>query len=403
MASEQRLPQNVRAASWASFFTDISSEMVLNLVPLFLANVLGTRTVVIGFVEGAANATASLVGVHSGWLSDRLGRRKPLAVAGYALSALAKPFFLVAGSWGAVGAVRWAERVGKGVRTGPRDALIAASVQKSESGRAFGLHRAADTLGAVVGLGIALGAIMLWQGRAPELQLATFRGIVLLSLIPAALGVLVLAFGAREVPAKDARERPRLRVRGLGRPFALFLAVTALFDLGNSADAFVLLRAQERGLSVAGVLGMLLCFNAVYAALSLPAGRLSDRIGRKPVIVAGWLLYAVVYLGLALAESGGEVWLLYSLYGAYYGLTYGTAKALVSGLVPEPLRGTAFGTYAAVLGLIDLPASLIAGVLWGGVGSWPGFGPAAPFLFGAVTAAAAALLLWILVREPTAE
>lgn len=403
MTNGENVSRNVRAASWASFFTDVSSEMVLNLVPLFLANVLGARTAVIGLVEGVANATASLVGIHSGWLADRLRARKPLAVGGYALSAVTKPFFYVATSWGAVGAVRWADRVGKGVRTGPRDALIAGDVPKARHGRAFGLHRAADTAGAVVGLGIAIAAVMLWQGRAPELQLATFRAIALLSVVPALLGVLILALGTREVPVTGGRERPRLRVRGLGRPFGLFLAVTALFDLGNSADAFVLLRAQERGLGVTGILGMLVCFNVVYAGLSIPAGRLSDRIGRKPVIAAGWILYAVVYLGLGLAESGGQVWLLYSLYGAYYGLTYGTAKAFVAGLVPESLHGTAFGTYAAVLGLVDLPASLIAGVLWEGVGSWAGFGPSAPFLFGAVTAALASVLLWVLVREPVQE
>jgi MFS family permease len=364
--------------------------------------VLGARTVVIGLVEGVASSTASLLNVHSGWLSDRLRARKGLAVAGYAISAFSKPFFYWAGSWGAVAAVRWADRVGKGVRTAPRDALLAASVAERRRGFAFGLHRAADTGGAVVGLLVALAVVALWQRDAVELRLETFRTLVLVSVVPAFLGVLVLVLGAREVPVDTARERPRLRLRGLGRPFAVFLAVAALFDLGNSADAFVLLRAQERGLGVVGVLGMLVCFNLVYAALSLPAGRLSDRVGRKPVIAAGWLVYAAVYLGLGVSESGAQVWLLYSLYGAYYGLAFGTAKALVAGLVPEPLRGTAYGTYAAVLGILDLPASLLAGVLWGGIGSWPGFGPAAPFLFGAATAALAALLLLALVREPAA-
>lgn len=390
----------MRAASWASFLTDVSSEMVLNLVPLFLANVLGARTLVIGLVEGVANATASLVGVQAGWLSDRLRARKPLAVAGYALSAASKPFFYWAGSWPAVAGVRWADRVGKGVRTAPRDALIAASVQGRWHGLAFGLHRAADTGGAVLGLLAALAVVALWQPDAPELRLDTFRVVVLVSLVPAFAGVLVLAFGTREVPPDAGAERPRLGLRGLGRPFAVFLAIAALFDLGNSADAFVLLRAQERGLGVPGILGMLISFNLVYAALSLPAGRLSDRAGRKPVIAAGWLVYAAVYLGLGLAGSGAQVWLLYALYGAYYGLAFGTAKALVAGLVPEALRGTAYGTYAAVLGILDLPASLIAGALWGGVAGWQGFGPAAPFLFGAATAALATLLLLVLVREP---
>lgn len=382
---------------------DVSSEMVLNLVPLFLANVLGVRTVVIGLVEGAAQATAGLLNVYSGWLSDRLRARKRLAVAGYAISALAKPFFYVAASWPAVAAVRWVDRVGKGVRTAPRDALLAASTPADRSGLAFGLHRAADTAGAVLGLGIALVAVVLSQRNTSVLGRESFQTLVLISLVPGFLAVAVLARGAEEVapaPSEAERPAPRLGWRGLGRPFLVFLGIAALFDLGNSADAFLVLRAQERGLSVVGILAMLLCFNAVYAAVSTPAGVLSDRVGRKPVIVAGWLLYAGTYLGVAAARTGTQVWLLYALYGAYYGLVGGTAKALIAGLVREEQRGMAYGTYAAVLALLDLPASLIAGALWQGVGAWQGFGPAAPFFFGAATAALAALLLASLVREP---
>lgn len=400
LASVRALPRNVRAASLASFLTDVSSEMVLNLVPLFLANVLGVRTVVIGVVEGAAAATAGLLNVFAGWLSDRLRARKKLAVAGYALSACAKPFFYAATSWPLVAAVRWADRVGKGVRTAPRDALVAASVGEGQRGLAFGLHRAADTAGAAAGLLVALVAVALTQGEAGLLSRRAFQVVVLLSLAPAFLAVAVLAAGTREVPPASREAGLPIGLRGLGRPFLAFLAAAALFDLGNSADAFLLLRAQERGLSVVGILGMLFAFNAVYAAVSTPAGSLSDRIGRKPLIVAGWLLYAAVYLGVARARSGEQVWLLYGLYGVYYGLVTGTAKALVAGLVPEPLRGTAYGTYAAVLSALDLPASVLAGALWQGVGSWPGLGPAAPFYFGAATAALAALLLALLVREP---
>jgi MFS family permease len=394
------LPRNVRAASIASFLTDVSSEMVLNLVPLFLANVLGVRTVVIGLIEGTGTATAGLLNVIAGWLSDRLRARKNLAVAGYAVSACAKPFFAVATSWPLVAAVRWADRVGKGIRSAPRDALVAASVDETQRGLAFGLHRAADTAGAAVGLGIALVAVALTQGEAGALSPRAFQRVVLLSLAPAFLAVFVLARGTREVPVPARDSRVPLGLRGLGRPFALFLLTAAIFDVGNSADAFLLLRAQERGLSVVGILGMLFAFNAVYAAVSTPAGSLSDRVGRKPLIVAGWLLYAAVYLGVARARSGEQVWLLYGLYGVYYGLVTGTAKALLAGLVPEPLRGTAYGTYSAVLAALDLPASLIAGVLWQGFGAWPGLGPAAPFYFGAATAALAALLLAVLVREP---
>jgi hypothetical protein len=213
------LPRNVRAASLASFLADVSSEMVLNLLPLFLANVLGVRTVVIGLIEGVAEATASLVNVQSGWLSDRLRRRKRLAVAGYAVSALAKPFFALATSWGGVAAARWGDRVGKGIRTAPRDALIAGSVPAGQRGLAFGLHRAADTEGAVVGLGIAIAVVAFSQRNAGSLDAGTFQVLVLVSLAPAFLAVLALARGAEEVPVAEPPERLRLGWRGLGRPF----------------------------------------------------------------------------------------------------------------------------------------------------------------------------------------
>jgi MFS family permease len=395
-----RIPRNVWAASAASFLTDVSSEMVLNVLPLFLANVLGARTAVIGLIEGVAESSASLLQVVSGAASDRLGRRKGLAVAGYAISALAKPFFAVAGSSGAVAAVRWAERVGKGLRTAPRDALVADSIGPGDRGLAFGVHRAADTAGAVVGLLLAIAVVSHVQRGAAELGGPAFRVLVLASLVPAFLGVLVLALGAAEVRKAGTPTGPRLGLRGLGAPFLAFLAVSAIFDLGNFSDAFLVLRAQERGIGVSEILWILVGFNVVYALVSTPAGRLSDRAGRKRVLTFGWLTYAGVYLGFALARSGVHVALLWLAYGAYYGLTAGTARAFVADLVVPERRGTAFGTYHALLGLIDLPSSILAGVLWQGAGSWPGLGPAAPFFFGAGAAGAAALLLALCVRAP---
>jgi hypothetical protein len=294
--------------------------------------------------------------------------------------------------------------VGKGVREAPRDALVAGSVAAEDRGLAFGLHRAADTGGAVVGLTIAIAVVALVQRGGALLTRDAFQVIVLASLVPAFLGVLTLALGAVEVRPTASEPAARIRFRGLGRRFGVFLAIVALFDLGNFSDAFLILRAQERGLGVSDVLWMLVAFNLVYALLSTPAGALSDRLGRKRLIVAGWLAYAAIYLGFAMVESGRQVVVLMICYGAYYGLVTGTAKAFVADLVPPVLLGTAFGAYNATLGLIDLPASLIAGLLWQGIGSWRGFGPAAPFYFGAATALAAALLLAVLVREkpPTA-
>jgi MFS family permease len=292
-----------------------------------------------------------------------------------------------------VAAVRWVDRFGKGVRTAPRDALVADSISARQRGLAFGFHRAADTLGAVLGLLIALGIVASAQAGAVALGADTFRTVVLVSLVPAVLSVLALTIGAREVRPSGSRELPRFALRALGKPFLLFLLISGLFDLGNSSDAFLVLRAQERGLSVTNILAMLASFNLVYALVSTPAGRLSDRLGRQALIVGGWLVYAAIYLGFALAQTGWQVWALYMLYGLHYALALGASKALVADLVPEDQRGAAYGTYHAVLGLLDLPASLIAGILWQGIGSWRGFGAPAPFLFGAATALLAALLM----------
>lgn len=392
----RRLPRNVWAVSLTSFFMDVSSEMVINILPLFLANVLGVKTNLIGVIEGVAEATASVLKLFSGWLSDRLRARKRLAVLGYGLSALSKPFFYSAASWTAIAGVRWVDRVGKGLRTAPRDALIADSIAPEQRGFAFGFHRAADTSGAVFGILIAL--LIVWLAQANSLQLgeATFRAIVLVSVIPAILAVVSLMAIARDVPVTSQRAAPSFAFKSLGRPYMTFMVIVSMFTLGNSSDAFLVLRAQERGLDVLGVLGMLATFNLVYALVSTPAGRLSDRIGRRRVIVAGWLIYAIIYLGFAFAQAAWQIWALYAIYGAFYGLAYSTANALIADLVPAELRGTAYGTYNAVIGLLAFPASVIAGVLWQGAGDWPGFGPSAPFVFGGVMAllAAGLMVVW---------
>jgi MFS family permease len=391
----RNMPRNLWAVSLTSFFMDISSEMVINILPLFLSNVLGVKTNIIGVIEGVAEATSSLLKVFSGWLSDKLKARKWLAVSGYALSTLSKPFFYFANSWGMVAGVRWADRVGKGIRTAPRDALVADSTREEQRGLAFGIARAADTAGAMLGILIAVLVIWLAQSNSATLQAGTFRTVVLISLIPAVLAVLSLALGARDVPIKGQREMPRFAFRALGKPFMIFMVIVGIFDIGNSSDAFLVLRAQERGVSVIGILLMLAAFNLVYALISAPAGSLSDKVGRKRLIIGGWLVYAVIYLGFGLAQAAWHVIVLYIIYGFYYGLTFGTTKAMLADLVPEHLRGTAYGTYNAVLGILDFPASVIAGVLWQGAGNWSGWGPSAPFLFGAGAALLAAVLLLV--------
>jgi len=405
--------RNVWVTSGTSFLTDISSEMILNVLPLFLANVLGVRIWAVGLVEGLADTTAALVKVVSGRLSDRTGARKWLAVAGYVVSTLAKPFYLVVTTWTGVAAIRWGDRVGKGVRTAPRDALLADSSAPARRGLVFGIHRAADTGGAVIGLLITLAVVGRMQGDASLLEDGTFRTLVLWSLLPAALGVILLATAARDVEvsgdpsSRQGRDAAGLRrtpsgrsaFRELGGGFRWFVIASVLFELGNSADALIVLRAQERGLSVMGVLWILLAFNVVYAAVAAPAGAVSDRLGRRGTVFVGWVVYCVAYLGFAFAESTWHITVLYLLYGVYHGVVAGAAKALVVALVPARLRATAFGTYAAVVGVVGLPASLLGGVLWEGFGGYPGLGPAAPFAFGSLTAALAAVVLVVMVPE----
>ncbi|MCZ2095976.1 MAG: MFS transporter [Anaerolineae bacterium] len=387
------LPRNVWVMTITSFLTDISSEMIFNLLPLFLANVLGVQTSIIGLIEGIAETTSSLLKVASGWFSDRLGSRKGLTIAGYGLSTLAKPFLYVTTGWLGVLAVRFSDRVGKGIRTAPRDALIADSINERQRGLAFGLHRAGDTFGAALGLCIALVVVAAMQTNAVDLERSTFQTLVIISVIPAALAVVTLAFGVREAKSSRSPNPPRLSLSGFSPSFKAFLVIVVIFTLGNSSDAFLILRAQERGLSVAATLGMLIAFNVVYALVAGPAGALSDRFGRKRLILAGWSVYGLIYLGFALAQQAWEIWALYAVYGVYYGVFEGTAKALVADLVPSQQRGTAYGVYNAVIGLAAFPASLLAGILWQGIGDWGGFGASAPFLAGALLSLVAMVML----------
>jgi len=404
------LPRNVWIVTLTSFLTDVSSEMLLNLLPIFLYSVLGVRTAFIGLIEGLAEAVASLLKLVSGWLSDRLGMRKPLAVAGYALSTLAKPFLYLTTSWTGVLAVRFSDRLGKGLRTAPRDALVADTVRADERGLAFGLHRAGDTAGAVLGLLVALIVVLVAQRGDPNLERSTFQSVVLISILPSVLAVLILGFGAHDVPARKAAGQARAGsepASAMGKPASLwkvagfrrFIVLLVIFTLGNSSDAFLILRARTTGLSVAGVLGMMITFNLVYSAISTPAGSLSDRVGRRRLLIAGWGVYALVYLGFAAVTSSWQAWALMAVYGIYYGLSEGAARAFVADLVPAPQRGTAYGTMHTAIGFSVLPASLIAGLLWQGAGTWGGLGPSAPFYFGALMAVIAALGLFVLVPE----
>ncbi len=374
--------------------------MIFTLVPLFLCNVLKAPFTAIGLIGGLSESVDAIFRIFSGWLSDRIGKRKLLAVVGYSISTVAKPFMYLASSWGAVLGVRFSDRIGKGIRSSSRDALIADSVSAGERGKGFGLHRAMDTAGAVLGLAVAALIIYLVQGGGLELSLGSYQWLVLVGIVPAVLAVIVLLAFVHEKERKTPLSGSSHPEATLSKPaggfdarFKIFLAIMAVFTLGNSSDFFVILRAQNLEAPLIQVVLMLVLFNAAYVAVSLPAGILSDRLGRRRVITLGWFIYALVYLGFAVATSIWQVWLLFAAYGIYYGIVEGVARAFVADLVAEEKRGTAYGLYHGVVSLTLLPASLIAGWLWSAIS------PAAPFYLGAALAFVAMLGIMALVRE----
>ncbi len=365
------------ALAAVSFLTDVASDMTYPLLPLFLSTVLGVSATAVGAIEGAAESTAALLKLGSGWLSDRVRRRKPLVLLGYGIASLIRPLIGLAQSATQVLAVRVIDRVGKGIRGAPRDALIADSVDPAIRGRAFGFHRAADHAGAVVGPLLAF-ALLRWT----EMDL---RQLFLLTIIPGALSVAVLVFGVREVPRVTEVSKQFDPHARLGRRFWAFLGVLFIFTLGNSTDAFLLLRAADLGVDAALIPILWAMLHVVKALSSTPGGALSDRLGRKPLLIAGWLVYAGVYFLLGRAGAEWQAWALFAVYGIYFGLTEGVEKALVADLVPADRRGTAFGWYNLALGLGALPASLIFGAIWD---RW---GAATAFTFGAGMALVAAV------------
>jgi MFS family permease len=372
----------VKALGLVSLCTDISSEMVYAVNPIFLTKVLGAPVWTVGLIEGIAESTASILKLYSGWLSDKAGKRKLFAVMGYGLAAAAKPLMATAGAWGQVLAARFLDRSGKGLRAAPRDALIAENCAPEMRGRAFGLHRSLDTTGAVLG---PLFSFFYLRGHPDALRM-----LYSLAFFPAIAGVFVLAFFVREAikarPVSDAQP-PRFTLAGLSPAYRRYLMIVALFGLGNSSDAFLLLRAQSVGMTVVQMMLLYSLFNVVEASLGYPVGRLSDRVGRRPLLASGYLVFAAVYLGFALLHSVEMVWPLFILYGLYYTLTQGVQKALATDLARKERLATEIGAFHMTVGLSALPASLIAGWLFGHVA------PSAPFYVGAATAMLAAMML----------
>ncbi len=379
------LSRNVVVLGVVSLCNDASSEMIYPLLPLFLTTTLGATTQMLGLIEGIAESTAALLKLYSGWLSDRFGKRKSLTVAGYTLSAVTRPLIALATAGWQVLGIRFLDRVGKGLRTAPRDALIADSTPPEARGVAFGFHRAMDHAGAVIGPLLAMAVLALSANN--------YRLVFFLAVIPALLGVAVLLAGAREIQPVQHARRPSFRLTLFDNNFRRYLFVILLFTLGNSSDAFLLLRASQMGVATAFIPLLWVFLHVVKMLFSTPCGGLSDRIGRKRVIITGWVLYALVYAGFAYCNAAWHIWALFAVYGLFFALTEGAEKALVADLVDPGIRGTAFGVYNFAIGLGALPASVIMGFLWQRIS------PAAAFGFGALLALLAAGLI-VLVRVP---
>ena len=371
------LGRNVIALSAVSFLTDVSSEMIYPLLPIFLTTTLGASASFIGAIEGAAESTAALLKLASGWWSDRVRQRKPLVVLGYGLATVVRPLVALATSASQVLVIRLADRVGKGIRTAPRDALIAESVNASVRGRAFGFHRAADHAGGVLGPLIAF-AVLSWQ-------LAPLRTVFWLAAIPGVLSFVVLCVFVRDVPrvVQPRSSAPDLS-QPLPRSFWRVLGVLFLFTLGNSTDAFLLLRATQLGVPIAMAPILWAALHVVKSASSTHGGALSDRIGRRPALVMGWTLYAAVYLGFARATEPWHAWALFGVYGIYFGLTEGAERALIADLVSPERRGTAYGWFSLAIGLGALPASLLFGQVWDRAGAPTAFAMGAAIALTAV-------------------
>lgn len=394
------LTRNVFVLGVVSFFTDISSEMIVPVRLLFLIIVLNTPLTIAALIEGLAESASSLIKIVSGRLADRLQKRKNLILTGYGLSNLAKPLLALAGSWPVAMGLIFLDRAGKGIRSSPRDALLADSTLPAYRGKAFGFHRALDTLGAAIGPLITFG-ILAFSSNNLSLVFA-------FTAIPGALSLLVLIYflkgkspgpdpvpdpnrPEKAIPVSPVAKSPGLawwrQFRDLGPRFWMFTLVTTIFALGNSSDAFIFLRTEGLENSLAAVPLIYFGYNLVYSTLATPLGALSDRWGRLPVLIAGYLAFTLVYVGWAAASQGWQPWVLFLIYGIYAAATDGVSKAYVSDLVPQSHRGTGLGWFNGLTGLSALPANIMGGWLWAN------FGPGATFILGADLGLIAAVLL----------
>lgn len=391
----KNLPRNVWALSLVSLFNDTSSEIIYPLLPTFLALALGATPFQIGAIEGIAETTASLLKLFSGYLSDKFERRKLPVFMGYALASVTRPILAFVTSWQQVLFVRLTDRVGKGIRGAPRDALLAAEVPVERRGLAFGFNRAADHLGAIIGPLIAFALLSIYAADSQNPTIDEYKQVFLVASVPVVLGLFVIAFFVNESAPANSIETPKIKLslKEFDSNFKRFLVVIALFTLSNSSDAFLLLRAKEAGISAAMLPILWMALHISKFLSSIIGGDLSDKLGRKTLIFSGWILYALVYVGFAFINSPTQAWALFLIYGIYFGLTEGAEKALVADLVSAEKRGTAFGLYNLAFGVTVFPASLLLGALWNE------FGASVAFIFSSILSLCAAVLLLTTVRD----
>jgi MFS family permease len=385
------LPRNVVALGMVSLFMDISSEMIYPLIPLFLNNVLLASKTYIGLIEGVAESTASVLKVFSGWLSDKLGKRKSIIFWGYGISVFSRPILASASSWLGVLVYRFTDRAGKGVRTAPRDAIIADSTESGSLGKAFGFHRSMDTVGAVIGPALAFLILALTGGK--------FQTVFWISMVPGFFALACIAIfvsDTNRIPAGlDAGIRPSISFGRLERNFKAFLTVVTIFTLGKTSEAFLILRVQELGVAVAAIPLLYLSFNGVSALLSTPLGIMADRIGKRRMVLASYVFFAVIFLGFAFATSQMHGWLLFLAFGVFVAMNEGVQRAYVATMIEPEIMATGYGIYHTIVGLAALPSSIIGGTLW------EHFGAQAPFLYGVAMALIASLLFVVLLRDRT--
>lgn len=383
---------NIVLLGLTSFFSDISSEMVYPLIPLYLTTAFGATPALVGIIEGIAESLASLLKVFSGYITDKKNNKKPVAFCGYATGLIYKLALLLATSWAGILAARVIDRLGKGIRTAPRDVLVSESADKKTMGRAFGIHKALDMAGSAVGILIAYLLLANSTGAFD------YKNLFIISIVPAIIGLAILLF-VKEKKQHEVKEREQFwkRMKELDGNLKLYLLVAFIFTLGNSSNTFLLLRAKDVGFNDTNVVLLYFLYNITAAILSVPFGRLSDKIGRKKVLVAGYLVFAAVYAGFAFVSNSAVLVGIFILYGFYTAMTAGVERALISEIAPPQLKGTMLGLHATIVGIALLPASVIAGFLWNLLGA------SAPFLLGASLSFIAAVILMLLLnRRPSA-